>query len=118
MVVMVGLRSVLSVILITRSVMATVGERRHVTMNIRQPSQALLPVHLFDSDADVFIVERKLPHWSQAGAVAFLTWRTHDSMPKDPPFGKGCTTDTTKRQRVFKGLKGGRFSAERSLNQG
>jgi REP element-mobilizing transposase RayT len=51
-------------------------------MTIQQPSQALLPVHLFDSDVDVFIVERKLPHWSQAGSVAFINWRTYDSMPK------------------------------------
>jgi putative transposase len=45
--------------------------------------QPLLPFHLFDPDADVLIIERRLPHWSQAGAVCFLTWRTNDSMPKD-----------------------------------
>jgi menaquinone-specific isochorismate synthase len=42
----------------------------------------LLPVGLFDPEAEVFIVERKLPHWSQPGALSFITWRTHDSMPK------------------------------------
>jgi REP element-mobilizing transposase RayT len=41
-----------------------------------------LPLQLFDSDADVYIVERRLPHWSQPGTVAFITWRTADSMPK------------------------------------
>lgn len=51
-------------------------------MDLQQASQPPLPVHLFDAAADVFIVERKLPHWSQAGTVAFITWRTHDSMPK------------------------------------
>ena len=43
----------------------------------------MLPFHLFDPEADVQIVERRLPHWSQAGAVCFLTWRTIDSLPKD-----------------------------------
>lgn len=38
--------------------------------------------HLFDRDGEVRIVERRLPHWSQAGAVCFITWRTFDSMPK------------------------------------
>src|SRR5438067_1935771 len=50
-------------------------------MENQQSSQPLLPVQLFDPDADVSIVERNLPHWSQAGAVAFITWRTQDSMP-------------------------------------
>lgn len=40
-----------------------------------------LPFNLFDDKADVAIVERKLPHWSQSGTVAFITWRTLDSMP-------------------------------------
>ena len=43
---------------------------------------SLLPIGLFDPDAEVFLVERNLPHWSQAGAMAFITWRTHDSMPR------------------------------------
>ena len=41
----------------------------------------MLPFHLFDRDADVAVVERRLPHWSQAGTIAFITWRTNDSMP-------------------------------------
>jgi putative transposase len=44
-------------------------------------SQPLLPFHLFDHDAEVQIVDRRLPHWSQAGTVCFITWRTQDSMP-------------------------------------
>src|ERR1017187_1515408 len=43
---------------------------------------SLLPVGLFDPEAELFIVERRLPHWSQPGAMAFITLRTHDSMPK------------------------------------
>lgn len=36
------------------------------------------PLHLFDRDADVVIIERRLPHWAQAGAITFITWRTAD----------------------------------------
>jgi len=43
----------------------------------------MFPAHLFDKDADVRIVQRRLPHWSQAGAISFITWRTHDSMPRE-----------------------------------
>jgi type I restriction enzyme R subunit len=47
-------------------------------MNPDQP----IPLRFFDHDAERRIVERRLPHWSQAGTVCFITWRTHDSMPK------------------------------------
>lgn len=40
-----------------------------------------MALHLFDRDADVSIQYRRLPHWSQAGAITFITWRTEDSMP-------------------------------------
>ena len=46
-------------------------------------SSSFLPYHLFEPDADLHIVERRLPHWSQPGAVAFITWRLHDSMPTE-----------------------------------
>jgi putative transposase len=44
--------------------------------------QSLLTCHLFDPDGEVLIVERRLPHWAQAGAICFITWRTLDSMPQ------------------------------------
>jgi REP element-mobilizing transposase RayT len=50
-------------------------------MDAEQTHEPLLPFHLFDRRADVAVVERRLPHWSQPGAVAFITWRTLDSMP-------------------------------------
>jgi len=53
-------------------------DRDHQEMNT---SPSLLPFQLFDDQADVQIIERRLPHWSQAGAVPFITWRTLDSMP-------------------------------------
>ena len=51
-------------------------------MRSSQPPQQVLAFHLFDRDSDVQVVHRRLPHWSQAGAVCFITWRTHDSMPQ------------------------------------
>jgi hypothetical protein len=45
-------------------------------------TEPLVPFHLFDPASEVHIVERRLPHWSQAGALCFITWRTQDSMPK------------------------------------
>lgn len=39
-------------------------------------------IQVFDPEQDVTIVERRLPHWSQAGTICFITWRTWDSMPE------------------------------------
>jgi putative transposase len=38
-------------------------------------------IQFFDREQAVSIVCKRLPHWSQAGTVAFITWRTADSMP-------------------------------------
>jgi len=38
---------------------------------------------LFDSQAGVLIEHRLRPHWSQAGAVVFVTLRTRDSIPQE-----------------------------------
>ena len=40
-----------------------------------------LAIHAFDREGDVLVAERCLPHWAQAGAVTFITWRTNDSIP-------------------------------------
>lgn len=37
---------------------------------------------MFDPAQSCAIFERRLPHWSQAGALSFITWRTWDSLPK------------------------------------
>ena len=37
----------------------------------------------FDPKAEKFISELCRPHWSQAGAVVFITYRTHDSIPSE-----------------------------------
>ncbi len=39
-------------------------------------------LQVFDPKQEVLIVERRLPHWSQAGTLSFITWRTWDSIPK------------------------------------
>lgn len=43
---------------------------------------SLWPLQVFDPKAGFGVLERKLPHWSQAGTICFITWRTLDSMPK------------------------------------
>jgi len=40
-----------------------------------------MEIHVFDRDAEVLITARRLPHWAQAGAITFITWRTDDSIP-------------------------------------
>ena len=38
---------------------------------------------LFDPKAKLLISEHFRPHWSQAGAIVFITFRTADSIPKE-----------------------------------
>ena len=40
-----------------------------------------MDLHCFDRNAEYSIIERRLPHWSQAGVICFITWRTDDSIP-------------------------------------
>ena len=40
-------------------------------------------VGFFDSAADYDIIDRLLPHWSQAGTLCFVTWRLGDSLPEE-----------------------------------
>jgi len=39
-------------------------------------------VEVFDPSQEFDVVYRRLPHWSQAGAITFVTWRTWDSLPE------------------------------------
>jgi type I restriction enzyme R subunit len=39
------------------------------------------PIHSFDREAGIAIIDRRLPHWAQAGTITFITWRTDDSIP-------------------------------------
>ncbi len=46
------------------------------------PESSRFPIQFFDPKQDVQIAERRLPHWSQAGVLCFVMWRTWDSIPK------------------------------------
>ena len=37
----------------------------------------------FDPNGELLIYAHCRPHWSQSGAVVFITFRTHDSIPRD-----------------------------------
>lgn len=39
-------------------------------------------IQVFDPEQEYSILQRRLPHWSQAGTICFITWRTWDSMPR------------------------------------
>jgi type I restriction enzyme R subunit len=39
-------------------------------------------LQFFDREQDFTVAWRRLPHWSQAGTLCFITWRTADSLPK------------------------------------
>ncbi|GAB5404053.1 MAG: transposase [Aureliella sp.] len=38
-------------------------------------------ISTFNASCGLSIVERSLPHWSQAGTICFITWRLADSLP-------------------------------------
>ena len=38
---------------------------------------------VFDPQTELLITEGDRPHWSQAGAIVFVTFRTYDSIPKE-----------------------------------
>jgi putative transposase len=39
-------------------------------------------MQVFDPNQEFSVIERRLPHWAQAGTITFITWRTWDSMPE------------------------------------
>ncbi len=65
----------------------------------RKPTAFSFPPQTFDPRKEYSVVERRLPHWSQAGAIAFITWRTWDSMP-----AKGIDTWLAGRDEILKRL--------------
>jgi len=42
-----------------------------------------MPGEFFDPKADLQIAEHYRPHWSQAGAIVFITFRALDSIPRE-----------------------------------
>lgn len=47
-------------------------------------------IQFFAPNESYSVTWNKLPHWSQAGTIAFVTWRTADSIPK-PVYQKFVT---------------------------
>jgi hypothetical protein len=33
-------------------------------------------IQVFDPTQEYAVIERRLPHWVQAGTICFITWRT------------------------------------------
>lgn len=51
--------------------------------NNLKPGNSSKPLgELFDPKSEIMIHDRLRPHWSQAGAIVFVTFRTHDSIPQ------------------------------------
>ena len=44
--------------------------------------ESLFDLKYFDRRQEYSVVFKRLPHWAQAGTIAFITWRTADSLPK------------------------------------
>ena len=57
--------------------------RYNLVMNDRQHKAEPIVFQAFDREADVEITTRNHPHWFQAGAAMFITFRTADSLPKE-----------------------------------
>lgn len=51
-------------------------------MNVAMNSMDTGDLQFFDGKQEVEVSYRKLPHWAQAGTLSFLTFRTHDSIPR------------------------------------
>jgi putative transposase len=54
----------------------------HANPGVHMRETDLFELHGFDPSADLFVTTRNLPHWFQAGAAIFITFRTYDSLPK------------------------------------
>jgi type I restriction enzyme R subunit len=39
-------------------------------------------MQVFDAQQEFAVIARRLPHWTQAGTICFITWRTLDSIPE------------------------------------
>jgi len=55
--------------------------RKHGGATIMAIMSDQFSFRIFEPDEEFLVVERKLPHWAQPGTIAFITFRTYDSMP-------------------------------------
>ena len=64
-------------------VMVITAERDdYIGISFREATVNEPRIRVFDPKDDVLVVERRLPHWSQAGTICFITFRSFDSLPK------------------------------------
>ncbi len=47
-----------------------------------EPHPSKFEIGVFDKRQSVAMLDRRLPHWSQAGTISFITFRAWDSMPE------------------------------------
>ena len=59
-----------------------IAERSATKKNMHKQRPITVLGEVFDPKAELLIHDRLRPHWSQAGAVVFVTFRTIDSIPK------------------------------------
>ena len=64
---------------------STIGPvaRGGASLPSRRSVSATMEIQVFDPSQSWSVVERRLPHWSQAGTVCFITIRMWDSIPRD-----------------------------------
>jgi REP element-mobilizing transposase RayT len=62
-----------------RGALLPLAERAGYIAGMSAPKK--LPLQVFDPKQEITVVNRRLPHWSQAGTISFITWRTWDSIP-------------------------------------
>ncbi len=55
----------------------------HVFRGAKDDYGLLMLGELFDPKSELLIYEHCRPHWSQAGSVVFITFRTEDSIPRE-----------------------------------
>src|SRR5262245_34116326 len=68
---------------LTRRVRTTMAPTRDSILEKNQMGESLKArVQIFDPRQDYSVVHRRLPHWSHAGTISFITWRTWDSIPR------------------------------------
>lgn len=58
------------------------GAKGDIWVAVLQREALRMLGELFDPKAELFIHEHSRPHWTQAGAVVFITFRTYDSIPR------------------------------------
>lgn len=62
-------------------------------MHDNSPKMSWHDVQFLDHTQEIAVRHRQLPHWSQAGTLSFVTFRTSDSIPRGVLLGWLATRD-------------------------